>query len=167
MRILINFFIMIFLVFIQSTVMELFKINGVKPDLPLVFAICVALLKGENLGAFMGFINGFLEDIMYSNFLGFNSLVKFLTGFLSGYFTQDLYKGPAVITMGLTFLCSVVYHMIFIIISIFLKALDNPWSSFAPTVLPSALFNMIISPVVYHLLIKIEKFFDYYFDVKY
>lgn len=167
MRMMAYVFIMVILLVFQSTVMELFKIGGIKPDLPLVFALCCSLVKGENMGAFMGFVNGILEDIVYGRFLGFNALIKFLTGYIQGYFTRDIFKGPAIITMGLTFLGTLVYNIIFIFLSLIFKEITNPWYFFTPIVLPSALFNMIISPFVYYAIVKIERFFDYYFNVKY
>lgn len=159
--------IMCVLVVFQSTAMELLKIGGIKPDLPLVFALCTALAKGESMGAFMGFINGVLEDIIYGRFLGFAALIKFLTGYIQGYITRDIFKGPVILTMSFTFLGTLVYNIIFIFLSLIFGEIANPWYFLMPIVLPSALFNMVVSPFVYCAVIKIEKFFDYYFNVKY
>jgi len=159
--------IMVILMVFQSTVMELFKIGGIKPDLPLVFALCTALVKGENTGAFMGFVNGILEDIVFGRFLGFNALIKFITAYIQGYTTRNIFKGPAIITMSLTFLGTLVYNIIFIFLSLIFKEIANPWYFFMPVVLPSAVFNMVVSPFVYYAVVKLERFFDYYFNVKY
>ncbi|WP_422444561.1 rod shape-determining protein MreD [Thermoanaerobacterium sp. DL9XJH110] len=167
MRVMSYALIVILLIILQSTVMAFFQIGGIRPDLPLVFILCVALVKGEYPGAFFGLVSGLLEDIIYGRFLGFNALVKFLTGYIAGYGSRDIYKGPAIITMGLTFLGSFIYNLIFMLISTFLGQINQPWNFFMPVVFPTALFNMLISPFIYHLVVKLERFFDYYFNIKY
>ncbi|MDI3480492.1 MAG: rod shape-determining protein MreD [Tepidanaerobacteraceae bacterium] len=167
MRMIAYVLIMCTTVVLQSTVMELFKIRWVKPDLPLVFALCTAMVKGENMGAFMGFINGILEDIVYGKMLGFAALIKFLSGYIQGYITRDIFKGPVFLTMIFTFLGTLIYDIILIFFSLIFGQIRPPWYFFIPIVLPSALSNMLISPLVYMAVVKIEKFFDFYFNVKY
>ena len=166
MRIVAYFVIMVLLLVFQSSVISFIPFSG-KPDLPLVFALCISLYKGENLGAFMGFLNGIFEDMIYGRFLGFNALVKFLTGYVAGYASRDIFKGPALMTMVLVFLGSLLYDFFFILTNLFINELNHPLYHLAPVVLPSAFFNMVLSPLVYTMVVKMERFFDYYFNIKY
>jgi len=157
---------MVFLFVLQSSVVSFLPFDG-KPDLPLIFALCISLYKGENLGAFMGFLNGIFEDIVYGRFLGFNALVKFLTNYFAGFATRDIFKGPALMTMVLVFLGSLLYDFFFILTNLFVNELNYAWYHFVPIALSSAIFNTVISPLVYKGVVKLERFFDYYFNIKY
>lgn len=50
---------------LQTTLSNFIWIFGIKPDLPLVFALCIAVVNGEKAGAAIGLLNGFLEDIFF------------------------------------------------------------------------------------------------------
>ena len=167
MRTVLLVLITVLLFLVQSTFVSLINVYGVKPDIPLVFILCVSLIKGEKKGAFVGFLNGLLEDILYGRFLGFNAITKSLSGYILGVGSRNIYKGPALITMVFVFLSSIIYHIIFIIFSIVTKEISSPWIYILPVAIPSAIFNMLISPFIYAGVSKLEHFFDYYFDIKY
>jgi rod shape-determining protein MreD len=167
LRIAVRSIIMAILLIFQTTLIPIFQIRGIKPDLPLVYAFCLSLTKGENIGASMGFCVGILEDIMYGRLLGFSALAKFISCYILGYSSRNIFKGPAVITIGLVFLGSLFYNLIFVTIGFMLGDLTHPLLFFLPVALPSALYNMIISPFIYSWVVKMEDFLDYYFNIKY
>jgi rod shape-determining protein MreD len=69
---------------LQSTLLEEFKVAGVKPDLLLVFVVFWALFHGKREGAKMGFIFGLAEDLFMSKFIGLNILCKMAVGYMVG-----------------------------------------------------------------------------------
>ncbi|MDD4569368.1 MAG: rod shape-determining protein MreD [Tepidanaerobacteraceae bacterium] len=160
-------FVIITLLLLQTTLLNFSQIYGVKPDLPLVFALCMAMIKGEKVGAVTGFFNGLLEDILFGRFLGLNTIVKCITTYVLGYGSRDIYKGPAVLTMALVFLGSILYNILFMLLAFFTNEISHPWYYFLPITIPSALLNMIISPLIYLAITKMERFFNYYFDTRY
>lgn len=167
MRFVAYFLVMVLTLILQSTVVSIFQIGGAKFDLPLVLVICVALTKGEKFGATFGLIFGLLEDMMYGRLLGFYAIIKFAVGYLLGYFSKDIFKGPIIITMGITFFVTIVYNLLFMFLCYLTGECARTWHYFLPTVLPVAILNMIISPFIYRRVNKIEHFFDYYFNTKY
>lgn len=158
---------MIILFLLQSTAIATFQVIRIKPDLPLIFSFCITLINGENLGSFLGLLNGLFEDILYGRFLGFSALVKFLSNYILGYSSKNIYKGPWIITMGLTFLGTLLYNLLLLIVALFLKEFNRPWNIFVEISLYTALCNMIIAPLIYNGVVKLEKFLDHYFDIKY
>ncbi|ADL07508.1 rod shape-determining protein MreD [Thermosediminibacter oceani] len=166
MRLFIYLMIVTLLIIVQSTLGVLFKIGSVKPDFVLTFVMCVALIKGENLGAAYGLISGLIEDIVYGKFLGFSALVKFLTGYIVGYGTRDLFKGPIMFTIGFVFAGTLLYNLIFFMTALVLTP-EYKIGFFVPVVVYSALYNAVIGPVMYSAILRLEKFLDYYFAIKY
>ncbi len=75
----------------QTTVAEYFlETVGAKPDLLLVLAFVLGLMRGKRGGATLGCLLGFLQDIMSGGLLGINALSKGLIGFGAGAFRRDL-----------------------------------------------------------------------------
>lgn len=167
MRLALNVFIMIIFLLIQSTTVNFLQIGSIKPDISLVFVMCIAMFKGEKTGAFIGFLNGLIEDMLYGRVLGFNALARLLTGYAIGFGTKNIFKGPVLITMGIVLIGSLFHSIIFVLLGYILKQTSNPWYFFMPIIVPSAFLNMIISPFIYYLVSKLESFFDYYFNIKY
>lgn len=159
--------IMVILFILQTTVVAVFQITKVKPDLPLIFSMCIIIVENEKIGSSMGLLNGVLEDVFYGRLLGFNSMVKFLTNSILGYVSKNIYKGPIIITMGLVFFGTVIYNLLLVILSFMTGTLAKSWGFFIPITLRSALLNMILSPLIYGGTIRLVRFFDYYFDTKY
>lgn len=167
MKTLIYIVIMVFLFIIQTTVVAVFQITKINPDLPLIFSICLVLIESESIGSGMGLLNGFLEDVFYGRLLGFNAMVKFLTNYILGYSSRSIYRGPVIITMGLVFFATIIYNLLLAVLSFLTGAFVKSWSSFVPITLWSALFNMILSPFIYRWTLKLVRFFNYYFHTKY
>lgn len=167
MKTLIYIVIMVFLFIIQTTVISIFQITKINPDLPLIFSMCLVLIENESIGSGMGLLNGILEDIFYGRLLGFNAMVKFLTNYILGYCSRSIYRGPAIITMGLVFFATIIYYLLMAILSFLTGAIIKSWSFFVPITLRSAVFNMILSPFIYRWTLKLVRFFNYYFDTRY
>lgn len=79
-------YILLFIVSIilQSTLFHYLDIAGTKPDLLLVIIVLLAILRGEKSGALIGFVYGFLEDLIIGNYFGMQALIKMTTGFIVG-----------------------------------------------------------------------------------
>ncbi|AEE91682.1 Rod shape-determining protein MreD [Tepidanaerobacter acetatoxydans Re1] len=155
------------LVLVQTTLSNFIGIFGVKPDLPLVFALCMAMVKNEKAGALTGLMNGFLDDILFGRFLGLNTIAKSIAGYVVGLGSRNLYKGRVVITMVLVFTGSVIFNFVFMTIAFLTGELIHPWRNFLPITVASSLINMFVSPLIYIGTYRMERFFDYYFDIKY
>ena len=84
MRFLKYLFIGIFVVVIQSTVIDFIQIFGIKPDITVVFTVFVALRLGPVFGLLSGFLVGFTQDVYSWSHLGANTLSKSVMGYLIG-----------------------------------------------------------------------------------
>ncbi|MEF9853398.1 MAG: rod shape-determining protein MreD [Hydrogenoanaerobacterium sp.] len=81
----------IFLYVLQNTPM-LFSINGVKPNLVVPAAVCLAMFEGEFTGGIMGAFAGLLCDLASFTIFGFNGILVMAgcvaAGLLTAYLTQ-------------------------------------------------------------------------------
>ncbi len=77
---------------LQSTVVDAFSIQGIKPDLILFFLFYIALKEGPVWGAIWGFIFGLTIDSTYTPLqLGIGSFSQASFGFLAGNWGDKIY----------------------------------------------------------------------------
>jgi rod shape-determining protein MreD len=126
---------------VQTTLLNFFTIDGVKPDLVLIIVIYLGLMEGPNLGCLGGFSLGLFEDVYSGISLGgVNALSKTIAGFLSGLlgkrlYTQSLFTPIICVGLGtvLDVLLGVSMH----------KDFSQGWER---TLLYESIYNMLCCP---------------------
>ncbi len=95
---------------VQTTLVPFIAINGIVPDLTIILLVFYTLRNGQIFGTTVGFIYGFLFDIITGSLLGSAMFSKTITGFVAGYFfnenKQDIYFKPYVFSL-IVLLCSI------------------------------------------------------------
>lgn len=86
---------------LQSTVLEVIAIAGVKPDLSLVILVFIAVQGGMMAGQISGFTAGLVQDFISVPPLGFYALVRTVIGFLFGRLRGSLLGGPVILPVVL------------------------------------------------------------------
>jgi len=110
-------FILLLTVVYQSFFSELFKLNGVKFDLPILLIVYLAILRGPKEGALFGFSIGLLLDIFNPHFLGLGALIKCFIGFFVGNFKETLFLESIFSKVVILFLAVFTNDLFYILIS--------------------------------------------------
>lgn len=77
------------LLIIQSTIVPLISIAGIIPDLLLILLVYFTLRIGQLHGTILGFVYGFLLDLITGNIFGSAMIAKTISGFITGYFYNE------------------------------------------------------------------------------
>ena len=118
MRVLYIFAIVLFfpLLVIQSTLVPLLSVVGVIPDLMLILLVYFTLRSGQMHGTILGFVYGFLLDLITGNIFGSAMIAKTVSGFIAGYFYNenklDIYFKSIVFSL-IVLLCATIDSFIF------------------------------------------------------
>jgi rod shape-determining protein MreD len=99
MKALILFVVMAVSVSLQSTVIPVLSIGGVRPDLVLVVVVSVALSVGKEMGVLCGVFGGLLQDLLSVGPFGYNTLTKMLLGLLVGLYERKVNKGTLLLPL--------------------------------------------------------------------
>lgn len=146
---LIVFFTFIF----QSTITPYLTIGGIQPDFILILVVFLGFIYGSSIGGIGGFVGGLLQDIILSQALGVNAIIKIVLGYLSGFFQKKVYiEHYLYVIMGI-FIATILSHFLSNILN-FLIGIRLPfWSVFWKLVVPAAFYNSLLSlfliPVYY------------------
>ncbi|GFN22603.1 rod shape-determining protein MreD [Thermanaeromonas sp. C210] len=126
---------------LEATLMEFFKIAGVKPDLLLILLLFYALETGAGRGAVVGLLYGLMEDLYVGRLLGFNALIKMLLGYLLGWGRDRLNVDNPWVPVSLAWGASLAAGVMFLLLCP-LGGMDYPWSAALTTViLPASIYN--------------------------
>jgi len=71
-------------IILQSTLIQKISIYGVVPDIALIVIVFTSNSMGAMRGQLLGFSAGLLQDILSSGPLGFNALIRSVTGHIFG-----------------------------------------------------------------------------------
>lgn len=134
---------------LQSTLAAHIRILGAAPDFALIIVVCVALLKGSEIGAVFGFLAGALVSVALIEPLGLSAFVFVLVGFFAGRYaeTADLSAGfaPLVGVFAGAFVANVLFA-----VAQFLLAREVPFGFFLWRVLvPSLILNTLLAAPLY------------------
>ncbi|MFA6309427.1 MAG: rod shape-determining protein MreD [Clostridia bacterium] len=156
-RILVYGICIFFIIIIQSTILDVVQIYGVKPNLMLVFIVSVALINGSVQGAAVGFILGLMQDIISGKIIGFYCLLGLYLGLIIGSVNKRLYRENLLIIIFFTFISTVVYEELVYILNTFLSGNLNFTVSFANIIFPEAIYNMFVSIFIYMFVVKVNQ----------
>lgn len=92
MRVLIWFFLMLMAVSLQSTIIPVLALDGIRPDLVLVAVVSAALTDGRETGVLCGIFGGVLQDLLSAGPFGVNTLTKMLVGLVVGIYERKVNK---------------------------------------------------------------------------
>jgi rod shape-determining protein MreD len=136
---------------LQATIVPHFAIWGVFADLPLLVVVSWGLLRGPREGIIWGFIAGFAVDLFSGAPFGAATLSLMAVGFLCGLGEAAVFRGHLVLPLLIIFLATLLYDLIFLLV-VRISGAPVAWiDSLVRLILPSALLNVVLTPVVFLL----------------
>lgn len=151
---------LILLLLLQSTLLKYVSIYNIKPNLLVIFVVCVALLRGNVEGAAVGFFAGLLLDMTFGRFLGFYTLLGMYLGIAVGSVNRRLYRENYLVVIFFTFAATVLYEAAVYVLSTFMSGNMEFLLPLTIKILPEAIYNSAVSIVIYAIVIRISHRFE-------
>ncbi len=148
--------LLISVLLIETAALSNWYILPVIPDILLIVVIYIGLHNGTTLGQLSGFASGILIDFLSATPFGLNSLVRTVVGFLSGLLHLNVQTKGLFMPILYGFLATMCKAFIIFIVSFFYPGKIMLYPFFTSTVWYEAIFNALLSPVVFWVL----AFFD-------
>lgn len=160
LRILIYAAFLFLLLILQSTLLGYVSIYNVKPNLLVIFVVSVALLRGDKEGAVVGFFAGLMLDMAFGKLLGFYALLGMYLGFAVGSVNKRLYRDNFFVILFFTFVSTALYESSVHILSTLMTGTTDIIWTFTMKILPEAIYNSIVSILIFSVVKKINVLFD-------
>jgi rod shape-determining protein MreD len=130
----------------------------VVPDLILLMTISYGLLKGSDQGFLLGFAGGFFMDLISGGLIGVQALTKMATGFVAGLMEKNIFKDNLLVPALAAFIGTLFCEMSNILLYMAFSAEYNFFHALFFNILPEAVYNSILAPLVYYLFLKLERY---------
>jgi len=132
---------------LEATLLEFFRIAGVKPDLLLLLLLFYALETGAGRGTALGLLYGLMEDLYTGRFVGLNAVIKMLLGYLFGWGRDRLNADNPWVPVSLAWGATLAGGVMFLLLGP-LGGMDYPWpAALAAVILPASIYNASLALV--------------------
>ena len=154
-RVLVTIVIIVTALLLQSTLFWNLKLLGVRPELMYLITIVIAILEGPNEGAITGFAAGLAQDFMLNQPKGITALTLTLVGYAAGLARQYIVSPSPLlptILVGVGTAAGIAFYQV---VAFLLGQLEETFSYAIRVTLLTALYNAILTPIVYPLLRRV------------
>lgn len=142
---------------LQSSLFPALGLIAVRPDLVLIMVVVWAVLRGVNEALPWGFIGGVMLDLLSGGPFGTAMLVLVIVAFCSSVGEISLFRSSLMLPMLTVFWATILYNAIFLFL---LRTHHYPvdWlGTLRQVVVPNAMLNAAVCPLVYWVLSRIER----------
>lgn len=146
------------LVVIQSTLFRFIEVRGASPDLVLIYLVFAAHTRGAMQGQILGFAAGVVEDLLSLAPLGFNSLIRLITGFLFGQTRGKIFLDPIISPILFVAAATFLKELLALFLSLIFKG--NPMTAFSLPFWLTLGMNVLIAPAIYNLFRMLKVFIE-------
>ena len=150
--------LLIFICFLfQSTFWNLITFTTIKPNLMLILVVSFALMHGSRTGIWIGFISGFLTDILYGDLFGVNALLFMYIGYLVGKMYQVFFDDDIRVALLAVGFSDLAYNIIYYIIKFAFGIRYNFPAYVVHIIIPEIIFTLILTVLLYRLFYLINR----------
>ncbi len=128
------------------------------PDLVLILVISYGLLRGPDEGLLFGLLAGFFLNLLSGGVIGIEALSKMLAGYCAGLLEKNIFKDNLLVPFIAVLFGTLLFNTFSVVMHMAFMANFNFWGAIISIVLPQALYNAVLAPLVYFYLLKAERF---------
>jgi rod shape-determining protein MreD len=139
--------------FLQSTILANYSINGTVPDMVLIFVVFYALLNGSGKGTVYGLLCGLLEDLYMGRFIGFNAVSKAVVAYVVSKYQGNVFRENLLVGVTTVLAGTIINAVVTTLIAL---------ASFQVFNLTSAILTGMLYQIGYNTLLSIPLYIWYY-----
>ncbi len=145
---------------IQSTMIRILPMGGVAPNLLIILTSSFGFMRGKKDGMFIGFISGFVIDILFGKIFGFYALVYLVIGYLNGFFASIFYPEDIKLPMVLITSSELVYCFMIYVFRFLIQGKLRFGYYFVHVILPEIVYTLFVTIIVYKIILNINEWLE-------
>ena len=146
--------VLFFLFSVQTTLLGMFSLAGVTPDLILIVAVYCGIRSKKNSGIWLAVLVGFFQDCLSGGLLGINSLSKGLAGLFFCALKDKIIVEGAIPISFFVFVTSLVDSMIYFLAMTSLLEGQVEGSFLFSSIILFGVCNAIVAPFLFYVFDK-------------
>ncbi len=161
--IIITFFIIYFL---QANFFTWFTINGVMPNLFVIFVLWIGLFIGKKTGLMCGLIFGIYIDVLVGKSIGISGIMLAIIGLIAEYIDKNFSKDSRLTIMLIIAASTAIYEIGIYVFQIIKWRINIEIFAFLKTLSIEILFNVILAIILYPIIQKLGNLVESKFKTK-
>jgi rod shape-determining protein MreD len=157
---LLYFFVGIFLILLQSTLLRLLPFAPIVPDLVLVLCVYLGLHHPTTGAALGSFVLGYAMDVLSSRLLGFNAFAMTLVFFSVYLSSRTIWLHHPVVTSLVVLFAALVKGVALLVVWLIFLNTEGFWSGAIRYIAMEALLAAALAPIVFSLLRRGEAYIN-------
>lgn len=141
----------------QTTLVPIFLPGPVRPDLMLMVVVGWGVVHGSGQAALWGLVGGLLLDLFSGAPFGLQALSLGMIGWLADALQTNFFRSNILIPLATIFIAGLLYHLGQAGVMQLLNHTIN-WASYSfNVVMPTAILNTALMPLVYWILRRLDR----------
>ena len=155
------------LYFLQANFFSWFTINGIKPNLFVIYILFIGLFGNRSMGIIYGALWGIFLDLLYGTNVGINLAGLVLIGLLAILFNKNFSKDSRFIVTLMVIITTANYEIVLYIFTMLRTEGTIEILAFSKILLVELVFNTLITIIIYPLIKKAGYYVENLFDDKF
>ena len=138
-------------IILQITIIPLFSIKGISPDLILILVISVSIQRGKFWGVVGGFSAGLVFDAFGTAFVGLSSLANSISAFVAGFLLGEQLEQRFGVIVGLILVSLLIHDFLYYTI-LSMGISIGFWVTLFKHVVPQSFYTLIFMVIIHMVL---------------
>lgn len=142
---------------LECTVFQKISFASITPNLMIIVTSSFGFMRGKREGMMVGFLSGLLIDIMFSDLIGFYTLIYTVLGYANGFFRKIFYDDDVKLPLILIATSDFLYGNIVCIFMFIMRSRFNYFYYLKSIIFPELIYTILVTLVLYQLILQINK----------
>lgn len=156
-RKIITFCIIIACFILECTVFPNLSLASITPNLLIVVTSSFGFMRGKKEGMMVGFICGILFDIMFSDLIGFYTLIYTVLGYANGFFRKIFYPDDIKLPLILIAASDFLYGNIVCVFMFIMRSRFDYFYYLKNIIIPELIYTILVTLIFYSIILQINK----------
>ncbi len=138
-------------IILQITIIPLFSIKGISPDLILILVISVSIQRGKFWGVVAGFSTGLVFDAFGTALVGLSSLANSISAFVAGFLLGEQVEQRLGVIVGLILVSLLIHDFLYYTI-LSIGTSIGFWLNLFKNAIPQSFYTLIFMVIIHMVL---------------
>jgi len=146
--------------FLQVNIFSNLTINGIKPNLFIVYILFIGLFANHFLGISFGIGVGLILDLLYGKTIGVTALMLCVVGFLGSYFDKNFSKENKFTIIFMVLGATIIFELGSYFVSSIILEFEREYWSFFKILIVECIYNVLLTIILYPIIQKVGYMID-------
>lgn len=142
---------------LECTVFQRISFASITPNLMIIVTSSFGFMRGKRDGMMVGFLSGLLIDIMFSDLIGFYTLIYTVLGYANGFFRKIFYDDDIKLPLILIATSDFLYGNIVCIFMFIMRSRFDYFYYLKSIIFPELIYTILVTLILYQLILQINK----------